>query len=48
MVTSVVGIREFMFRLLGHLEEVMKSPREGRLINPVGFQVPRGDNECNG
>jgi hypothetical protein len=48
MLTSVVGIRDSIFRLFGHLEGVMKSPRERRLINPVGFQVPRGDNECNG
>jgi hypothetical protein len=43
MVTSVVGIRDFMFRLLGHFEEVMKSPCERRPGNPVGFQVPRED-----
>jgi hypothetical protein len=40
MVTSVVGIRDFMFRLLGHFEEVMKSPCERRPGNPVGFQAP--------
>ena len=40
MVTSVVGIREFGFRLLGHLNEVMKAPRVCRPNIPVGFSVP--------
>jgi hypothetical protein len=37
-----------MFRLLGHLEEVMKSPRERRRGNPVGFQVPGEDDDDPG
>jgi hypothetical protein len=48
MLTSVVGIRDFMFRLLGHLEEVMRSPRERRRGNPVGFQVPGEDDDDPG
>jgi hypothetical protein len=45
MVTSVVGIREFMFRLLGHFEEVMRAPRKRLGHFPVGFQVPSGDED---
>ena len=41
MVSSVVGIRDFVFRLLGHYEEHMKSPQPRRKTNPLGFPVPR-------
>ena len=40
MVTSVVGIRDFMFRLLGHFEEELKAPRQRGGNCRVGFQVP--------
>ena len=40
MVTSIVGIRDFMFRLLGHFEGEMKVPRQRRNDYGVGFQVP--------
>lgn len=40
MVSSVVGIRNFVFRLLGHYEEHMKSSQPRRNSNPLGFPVP--------
>jgi len=43
MVSSVVGIRDFVFRLLGHYEEHMKSPQPRWKTNPVGFPVPKRD-----
>ena len=42
MVSSVVGIRDFMFRLLGHFEEELKAPRQCGGNCRVGFQVPGG------
>ncbi len=48
MVTSVVGIRDFMFRLLGHFEEEMNAPSQRRPCNHVGFQVPERDDGHNG
>lgn len=47
MVSSVVGIRDFVFRLLGHFEEEMKSPEPRRNTTPVGFQVPKCANGSN-
>jgi len=47
MVSSVVGIRDFVFRLLGHYEEHMKSPQPRRKTNPVGFPVPKRDEGSN-
>jgi len=43
MISSVVGIRDFAFRLLGHYEEHMKSPQPRRKTNPLGFPVPKGE-----
>jgi hypothetical protein len=40
IVTSVVGIRDFMFRLLGHFEEELEAPRQRGSTCRVGFQVP--------
>jgi len=40
MVTSVVGIRDYVFRFLGHYEERVKSPQPRQKTNPVGFQAP--------
>lgn len=48
MITSVVGIRDFMFRLLGRFEEAMKEPRRRRRSYPVGFQAPCGDDDHPG
>ena len=47
MVSSMVGIRDFAFRLLGHYEEHMKSPQPRRKTNPVGFPVPKPEEGSN-
>lgn len=45
MVTSVVGLRDFAYRLLGHLECRMRTRDEHRRF-PFGFQPPtRDDNQ---
>lgn len=42
MVTSVVGLRDFAYRLLGHLECRMRTS-EGHPQFPFGFQPPQRD-----
>jgi hypothetical protein len=45
MVTSVVGLRDFAYRLLGHLECRMRTRDEHKRF-PFGFQPPtRDDNQ---
>jgi len=45
MVSSVVGLRDFAYRLLGHLECRMRTPNDRQRF-PFGFQPPqRHDNQ---
>lgn len=43
MVTSIVGLRDFAYRLLGHLECRMRTRGNHRQF-PFGFQPPNRDN----
>jgi len=40
MVSSVVGLRDFAYRLLGHLEYKMRAPKNHQQF-PFGFQQPQ-------